>query len=472
MTILIELEDIMMDRKTIITLCITIMLMLYSLPAFCKSTKKLPKQPEPPLEEYYNKAWWDKFNDTHLVEYIMKAAEKNYDVKISELKELEYEQWVRASWGKEFPNISIYPDFNRQRYSGNAYPSPANRLFTGSWNTFKLPMNVNYELDLWLTNRRKTQSQAKLRDASTQDKRSAFLSVTSNVGSVYFNILKADKHIELQNELIKLNEERYEILKIKYEAGLSSNYDVLTAQQNVIDSKNRLNILDKQRDALLNNLSVLTGETPMNNYNLERTSLDNVEIFKDIPNELPSESIMNRPDIQKAEILMDKAKIDVNLARKEFLPKISISGFLGYNAIDLNKLFDWKSFITGIDVNLYEMIFNAGQRKAKLKATKYQYEQMIQSYQKTFLVSLQELNDSMYALKTDIKTNEENLNKINIEKDKLNLITIRIEKGLLPRLNLVEGQQLINKLNQDQLTSKTDCLIDTISLYKSVGGKL
>lgn len=460
----------MMHRKTIIVLFMTIILISCTLPAFCKKAKL--KQPVITLEEYYNRTWWEKFNDPILVGYIAKAAEKNQDIKMYEYKELENEQWVRVYWGKEFPSISIYPDYNRQRYSGNAYPYPASTLFQGAWNTFKLPLNVSYELDLWLANRRRTQAQAKTKEASTQDKRSTFLSVTSNVATVYFNILKADKLIELQKELINLHEDRHEILKVKYEAGLASNYDVLTAQQNIIDAKNKLNTMDKQRDALLNNLSVLTGETPVGNENLQRSSFDSIELLKDIPDELPSESIMHRPDILKAEALMEKAKIDVNLARKEFLPKISISGFLGYNAINLYDLFDWKSFITGIDTNLYEIIFNAGQRKAKLKATKYQYEQMIQSYQKTYLTSLQELNDSMYALKTDVKTNNENINKIVLENDKLNLVVIRLEKGLLPRLNLVEGQQLVNKLNQDQVQSKTDCLIDTISLYKSVGGKL
>ena len=463
-----------MIRKIIIYSITIILFVSLASQVYCKNNKftKLPDKSAIKTEEICNLIWWEQFEDPALLKLLNKSINNNHDIKIADLKELEMNQWVKVSFGKELPSISIGPTFNRNLNSYNAYPEPAGNFFGGSWNTFKLPLNANYEIDLWKQNRLHTKAQVKLYETSIQDRKTAYLSITTAVASVYLNILKLDKIIQLEKEFITLNEERHKILKAKFVAGLSSNNDVLRADKNIIDAKNNLTGYKKQRSTLLNELAILTGSSPALKEEPELASIDELKIFYILKEELPSDIIMNRPDILKAELLMEESLINVSVARKEFLPKLNLSGFIGYNSIKLSNFFNWDSFITGIATGMFENLFTGGQRRARLKANKFKYEQMFQSYQKTFLIGLQELNDAIVSYKSDLELNNKSLNKINIENEDLNLIKLKYEKGLIPKLVLLDQQQGLIRLKQQQIQYKTNCLIDIISLFKATGGTL
>lgn len=464
-----------MLKKTLLIVLLSGIIISLPLPAYCKK-KQQTNQPTNTTNvdhtELFSLDWWENFRDPVLIRLLKESLEKNQDIKVADLKELEMKEWVKASFGRELPSVSIGPEFYRNLNSYNAYPEPAGQFFGGSWNTFKLPINASYELDLWRQNRQITKAQAKLHEASIQDRRTAYLSITTAVATVYLNIAKADKLITLQKELIALNEERHKILKAKYDAGMSSANDVIKADQTIIDAKNNLISLEKLRETLMNELATLTGNSPLNSPVNELTSIDKLQLFYIVPDQVDSDKIMNRPDILKAEALLEQSRINVSVARKEFLPKLKLSGFIGYSSIKLSNFFNWDSFITGVATSMLEVLFDGGQRRANLKANKYKYEQMIQSYQKTFINGLQELNDSYVTLKRDLQTNDEYVKKIALENQNLELLKLRYKSGLLSRLVLIENQQSVLLYQQEQVSQKTSCLIDTISVYKAVGGKL
>ena len=97
---------------------------------------------------------------------------------------------------------------------------------------------------------------------------------------------------------------------------------------------------------------------------------------------------------------------------------------------------------------------------------------MLNSYQKTILTSFQEVNDSLASFKFDSKKNNENLDRINLEKDNYVVINNRYAYGAISYLDTLQYKENIYTLEQEQIQSKTDCLIDSLSLYKAAGGSL
>jgi len=219
---------------------------------------------------------------------------------------------------------------------------------------------------------------------------------------------------------------------------------------------------------------VLTGKTPENKDKqvLARNSIDNICLPKDIPFEIPSTGIMQRPDILKSEANLRYAKINIDLARKDFLPNINIFGIIGFESLSIRSISNISKFLSGYGALLQENIFNGGQKRAVLKQKKFQYEQLFQNYQSAILTSLQEVNNALYSLKTDFSNDQNNQNRLSIQADNLNLVNYKYKEGLASRLDTIQPQRNVFLIQQEQTRSKTGYLIDSINLYKALGGEI
>ena len=308
-----------------------------------------------------NKDWWDKFHYPILKGYILKTVKDNYDLKIAILKTRESQAAVRESLGKEFPSVTTGDNYTRERYSGNA-SLPPGPPYAGNIYTF--PLNVNYELDLWKKNRETTIGAEADLEATKYDEKATYISLCSQVATAYFNVINADKKIQLQKDIIELRKSIYDLTKNNNKYGLTPTTDVIIADRDLTEAQSDMNDLEKQRSTLLDQLATLIGESPINSDSLKRSSIDDVELIKNLPQTIESKIVQSRPDILKAEAQLQKSKINVDLAKKDFLPDISITGTYGFNSFFLAKAFDWSSYIASVGVNLGQGIFQGGQKVA------------------------------------------------------------------------------------------------------------
>lgn len=384
--------------------------------------------------EYVNKDWWNKFQDPVLNDYILKAVNQNRDIKIASLKVFEAQQLAIESLGKEFPTLTLGGNFNRQKTSNNtSFGSFAMPSYTQ--NNFNFPLNVNYELDIWLKNRDKTIQQAKELESVMYDEKSAYIALTSSVAATYFNIINIDEQLKYQNQKLKLRKDILEMTRENYNQGLYEASDVISTEKALTEAENILSDLYKQQTIFLNQLAVLIGENVGISSEFKRTSINEINLISNLPLVISSELIQARPDILKAEAQLQKARIDVSLAKKDFLPNINLSGQFGFNAISLAKVFTWDSYIASASAGLAQTLFSGGQRRARLKLKNYQYKEMLENYQNTILKSLQEVNDSLAILKADTQKNTNNLSRIKSEKENMEIINNKYKFGAISYLD-------------------------------------
>lgn len=470
-----------MNKQKLLAILLAASLVMVNSAAFCADnktpshnttgSKQLKGAVEDYRAEYINKDWWGKFNDPILSGYIVKAAANNHDLKIATLRVSEAKALVRESLGKEFPSVDIGTSIGRERASGNL-PIGSFDIPSYSESNILFPLNVNYELDLWRKNRDKTLGMAKELESIKYDEKAAYISLTSEVAAAYFNVVKSDKLINTQKEIIDIRKNILELTKEKNTYGLCPTSDVIYSDKALTEAESSLNDLEKQQSIFLNQLAILTGDSVDNSASIKRTSIDDIDIIKDLPLTVKAEIVQQRPDILKSEAELQKSRIDVKLARKDFLPDITLSGEYGFNADSLSKTFDWNSYVASFGVGLVQNIFAGGQKLARLKAKKYRYQEMLENYQKTILQSFQEVNDSLISLKTDSQKNKDNLSRINFELNNLDLINVKYEHGAIAYLDTLQYKERVLVLDKEQIQSKTDCLIDSLSLYKAAGGKL
>ncbi|MFA7658255.1 MAG: TolC family protein [Candidatus Gastranaerophilaceae bacterium] len=454
----------MRNSKKIIALAlITGMLGLNCMPVFAIREKRVIQSQVTEYKfEDVNLDWWKNYNDEYLEGYIVKAVNNNQDLRIATLKVEEARQNVKLQFSKELPTASV----------GVSPLLYKNQGVTNTESSFGLPMMVSYEADLFLKNHDKTKSVKKLHEVSKINERAAYISIASAVGATYFNIVKLDELISIQNEIIKDRKQIYELMKQRNEQGITSTADLVRADKSYVMATTELIDLKKAREIMLNSLAVLTGESPNNTDEFKRISYAELTYQKPIPQEISSEIITQRPDYLAAEKMVEKAGIDVRVAKKEFLPKIDILGLMFFSTGSLGGSMNWANALSAIAGSAMLPIFTGGAKFANLRLYKNKYEQIMQSYYKTNLVAIQEVNDSLSNLKLDNEKYLKNLKSYDMQKADFKYMEKRHEQGIMSGLDLLQQRENLLVINEMVAASKTQCYIDQISLYKAVGGKL
>ena len=172
---------------------LTLLIAILNLPASAKTVQNNEK-----TIEYLNIEWWESFHDNNLTNNLLTVYRNNYDLKNAALKVKENEKLVKMQFANELPFINFSGDLNRdlqaprQQFGSMQIPKY-------SQYNYRLPLTMGYEIDIWGTNRLKTKSMKEQLEIVKQAERATYISLTSDFAADYFNLIKADKLLEIQD---------------------------------------------------------------------------------------------------------------------------------------------------------------------------------------------------------------------------------------------------------------------------------
>lgn len=415
--------------------------------------------------EALNLKWFDNFQDPNLTKYILMAIEQNKDVEIARKNILKYRQEKNLSLSKLYPELNVGANYALLKIPASTIPNTDIQP-----NSFILPFNFNWELDYLLKNYNRVE-QAKLDiENSILELESTGLIAATDTASAYFNVSNLNKQIEEGEKILNSNKKIYEAYKKMLKIGAVNIVDVNLKEEIYLNSLNNLNNLKKQRGVFLTNLAYLTGNSPYNLDEMEITPIDKINFKGNYPENLVGSVICNRPDIKKLENEIKKAKIDITIAKKDFLPKITIIGLMSFSTIVQN--FGWDGVFAALVAGATQNIFDGGKRIFNFKLSKVEYETKIENYLKADLNALKEVNESLYTLKKDYESllnGEKNINLAEINFNKANKM---YNCGKSSYLDYLDESNVYTNSNISYYNLKNQNFINLISLYKAVGGEL
>ncbi len=414
--------------------------------------------------------WWENFSDPYIKNYIYKAILNNHEIKKAALKTEEYRQMIKISRANEYPSVMFSPTFARIKTAQNQIFDVETATLRS--NLYAIPLFTKYEADIFLKNHDKTKFAKKEFEAAAYEEKAADITIAADVAALYINIIKLDKTIKTQRKINDIRKEIWELTKERYKAGLASVYDVTYTDRLHTESQIELNDLKRQQKLYLHQMAVYIDENVLSADKLPRGDFDKIEYTKKIPDCISSEAVIFRPDIMKAEAELEKAKIDIRIARKEFLPTIPIIGTAGYNALLLKDLFNWENVFALVGGSAMQKIFTGGYLSANLKKKKIIYEQMFETYKQADLTAIQEISDALCMIKYDTDKDNNNLKKARLESANFDIIVERYKAGIISYLEMIQFQETLLNLQTEKDNSKAQRLIDYVTLYKATGAKV
>lgn len=432
-------------------------------PACAILEKKVDKQTQQTtILDTVNFDWWKKQNDAHLEKYIVTAINNNYDIKTAALKIEQAQINVMSTRAGQMPTLSVGASPALAKMPGQ----------TSTMGSFALPLMASWELDLFGKNWDKTKSSKKLLKGVESQAAAADIAIISAVGTVYYNIVKLDKLIEIQEILVKDREDIYNLMKLSNEEGIVSTSDLIQAEKSFVMAQNELIDYKKARNSALNALAVLIGDSPENKKEYSRISADELSIDFNVPSEIASDIIVSRPDYKALEHQLESAGLDVRVAKKEFLPTINILGALAFVATSTASSMSFENALGLLGGSANLPIFTGGLKMANLKFNKNKYEQLLAQYQKTNLVAIQEVNDSLYNFKSDEEKLRNNSKAYEIQKRDYGYSELKYSEGIISKLDLLQQKEALLYMEKLLANSKTDCHVDKIGLYKATGARI
>ena len=138
----------------------------------------------------------------------------------------------------------------------------------------------------------------------------------------------------------------------------------------------------------------------------------------------------------------------------------------------MSNLLTTRNMLWSLGAGTMLPLFTGGQRIANLRLKKAQYERLLQSYLKTNMSAIQEVNDAMVSAKLDWDKLQQTLKQQALEEKDYNFNEMKYDEGVISKLDLIQFRENLLTINQLAAKQKIEYLVDYIGLYKACGAQI
>jgi NodT family efflux transporter outer membrane factor (OMF) lipoprotein len=411
--------------------------------------------------------WWKVFGDTELNVLQPQVAANNQDLKVADARFREARALIRFSHASLYPTVGVAPFAGGLRESTNRpYFSTSSSRGNGLGD-IQLPVDFNYEVDVWGRVRRTVSAAREEAQASAGDRQTVLLSLQAELAVDYFEARSADAQEKLLNDTVKYYEEAYRITNNRFEGGVAPKSDVDQAKTQLEAARVQAHDITLQRGQFEHAIAILLGQPPAS-FALTNVPLDARPPL--IPPGLPSELLERRPDIAAAERRVAEANDRIGIARAAFYPTISLSGGVGVESTSFANLFNPSSLLWSIGPTLSQTIFDAGRRAAVSEQANATYDETVANYRQTTLTAFQQVEDNLIALRV-LQLEAENQHQATLAAQSAEQIfNNRYVGGLDTYLQVVTAQTTALNNERNDIDIMRRQMDASVLLIKALGG--
>ena len=411
--------------------------------------------------------WFDVFKDEELQKLVRTALVNNYDVRVAIARINAARANLGLARSEQFPQFEGSADLTTTRASRNGQFGAAGKGGTRNFGNIFLNL-LSFELDVWGRLRQQTKAaRAELR-ASEEDRKTVLTIVVGDVAGGYFSLLELDSELDLAKRTLASREESLRLITARQQGGLATALDVRQAEELVYQASRTIPDTERLIEQTENQLSFITGNNP--GPITRGQSLDQQETKLVVPAGLPSTLLERRPDIRAAEQNLVAQRALVSVARKAFLPRISLTGVLGFQSDQLSNLFAGPSRAWTFVPQVTQPIFTGGRLKSEVRFARAQQELALVQYQQTIQNAFREVSDALiqYRKVREIRAQQELL--VATLRDRSRLAYLRYQGGVDTLLNALDSDRELFDAELDLTKAKRDERLSLVQLYKALGG--
>jgi multidrug efflux system outer membrane protein len=395
---------------------------------------------------------------------VRRAARENRDVKIAaeRLRAARAGETVSRSW--LFPSVGASAS-GSDRSSG--YNSATKQGYPDT-KTTSVGLDVSWELDL--SGRLRAGAAAADADAlaAEHSMRGVRLLVMSDVVSNYFTLVGAQRQVATLRAISAMQDETLRLVTARQQVGLASAFDVERAQTDALSARAQIPPLETLAAISRHRIAVLIADQSFNTANILPSNGD-AAVPEAKPGQ-PAELLQRRPDVLALMAQLDAANARRQQAKAEWFPQLFLGASFGRQGLNLNGADLGAARFTNVAGLLAMPLFNAGRTQAINEAAESAQQEALLRAEDGIVRALEDVENALVTLAQERRRSGSLQLAAASAEAAQNRAQSLYNRGQIDLLPLLDSQRarLAARLNSNE--SNTRLLLDSVQLYKALGG--
>ena len=305
--------------------------------------------------------------------------------------------------------------------------------------------------------------------ATEEARNAAQIALVAEVARAWLALAADRERHALARSTWDARQRSYDVIRGSFEAGGSSALDVAEARTLLEGARAETARLAAVVGQDENALALVVG-APVPAALQPQGLVEAAARLVDVPAGLPSDVLLLRPDIQRAERELKAANASIGAARAAFFPRVTLTGAAGTASLSLGDQFAGGSALWSLAPQITVPIFTAGALAANLEATELQRDILVAQYQKSIQSAFRDVADVLAERATLAEQLDANRQLVEASARTLALSEARFRGGLDSFLGLLVAQRTLFVAEQALIAVRYTEAANRVALYRALGG--
>lgn len=420
--------------------------------------------------------WRTYFADSNLAALIDTALAHNQELNIL-LQEIEIRRnEIQARKGEYLPFVQMGAGIGAEkpgRYTrfgaleeeievkpGTPFPEPLP--------DFTLGLRASWEVDIWKKLRTAKQSAVLRYLAGAEGKNFMTTNLIAEIAGSYYELMAMDNLLKIIDQNIEIQSDALNVVRQQKDAARVTQLAVNRFEAQLLNTQNLRFAIRQKITETENRINFLSGRMP-------GPIIRNSDQFLDLaidsfPSGVPAQLLLNRPDVRQAELELSAAKLDVQVARANFLPALGVRADLGFQTFNPVYLVNPKSILFNLAGDLMAPLINKNALYANFNNATAQQIQAVFKYEQSILNAYTDVLNQLAKVDNfnrsyAIKSREvEILNQsTRIANTLFNSARADYAEVLLTQREALESKMDVVEIKMKQLDAR-------VNIYRALGG--
>jgi len=418
-------------------------------------------------------AWWKNFHDAELDSLITRAVSSNLDLRIAQSRVREARAQYGGASADLWPTVNAAGSYARQRQSQDqpvlgSFPALPSSAFEN--NVYQAGFDASWEIDVFGGKRRAVEAAKAQLSASEFGQRDVLVTLLGEVARNYVDLRGYQTRLSIANQNIEAQEKTLAITQNRFTNGLATDLDVQQASTVLATTRADVPTLESAIQIATHRVEVLIGQQP-GTLQTELAAVAPIPAQPpQVPVGLPSELLLRRPDVSRAERQLAAATANIGVAKSDLFPKFYLTGSLGSESISASDWFTSGSRFWSAGPTVQWRIFDAGRIRANIKVQNARQEQALAAYEQTVLTAFEEVEDNLVLYAKEQVRRRSLQDAVNASQKSLDTANKLYASGLTDFIHVLDAERSLYQAQDALAQSDRTISANLIALYKSLGG--
>jgi multidrug efflux system outer membrane protein len=287
------------------------------------------------------------------------------------------------------------------------------------------------------------------------------------VANAYLDLRSLDRQLEIARKTVESREKSVKLFDLRFTGGNISEMELSQVKSEYYVALAAVPDLEKRVRQQENLINLLLGRNP---GPIPRGKALDEAALPAVPAGLPSDLLLQRPDIRQAEQQLIAANARIGVAKAQYFPSISLTGLFGSASTDLGDLFTGPAKNWSYAGTLAGPIFTAGKIKGSVKAAEAIQQEALFGYEQAIKNGFREFEDAL--IDQDRTRLQVDAQKRQVEALAVyaHLANLRYDNGYTSYIEVLDAERSLFNSQLNYTQTQSVLLRSLVNLYKTMGG--